>query len=163
VQQRALRLPNDGIPTITGGEAFAGGPWNNFVLQTTVAMIERLRADRSATGLVSTVSGLVNKPGIAVYAAHPDPRPLLLADLGDDAEAATPQVEAIGGYEGPATVAAYTVQYDDGEPARCTAILDTPAGQRCVATAHDPELARRVTKEELIGATVTVDRTTFEA
>jgi acetyl-CoA C-acetyltransferase len=162
VQQRALRLPTDGVPTITGGESFAGGPWNNFVLQTTAAMIERLRTDRDATGLVSTVSGLVNKPGLAVYAARPEPTPLLVADLGEEADAATRRVEAISGYEGPATVAAYTVQYDDGEPGRCTAIADTSAGQRVVATAHDPELARRVTKEELIGTTVTVDRTTFQ-
>jgi acetyl-CoA C-acetyltransferase len=161
VQQRALGLPIDGVPTITGGESFAGGPWNNFVLQATAAMIGRLRTDPDATGLVSTVSGLVNKPGLAVYAARPEPTPLLVADLGTEADAATPLVEAISGYEGPATVAAYTVQYDDGEPARCTAIADTPAAQRVVATAHDPELARRVTKEELIGTTVTVDHTTF--
>lgn len=163
VQQRALGLPLDGVPTITGGEAFAGGPWNNFVLQTTVAMVERLRTDRDATGLVTTLSGLLNKPGLAVYAARPEPAPLLVGDLGAAADAATPRVEAIGGYEGPAIVAAYTVHYDDGEPARCTAIADTPDGRRCVATAHDPVLARRATKEELIGSTVTVERTTFRS
>jgi acetyl-CoA C-acetyltransferase len=163
VQQRALGLPIDGVPTITGGESFAGGPWNNFVLQTTAAMVERLRTDRDATSLVTTVSGLVNKPGLAVYAARPEPAPLLVTDLGSQADAATPRVEAISGYEGPATVVAYTVQYDDGEPARCTAIADTPPGQRVVATAHDPELARRVTKEELIGTAIAVDRTTFHA
>ena len=39
--------------TITGGMAFAGGPFNNFVLQATVAMIERLRrqpGERSGDG-----------------------------------------------------------------------------------------------------------------
>src|SRR5581483_735684 len=72
VQQRALGLPVDGVPTITGGESFAGGPWNNFVLQTTAAMVERLRAEPDTKGLVSTLSGLVNKPGLAVYAARPD-------------------------------------------------------------------------------------------
>jgi hypothetical protein len=86
VQQRALRLPVDGVPTITGGETFAGGPWNNFVLQATAAMIERLRAERDAKGLVTTLSGLVNKPGLAVYAARPDRQPLLLGDLADRAE-----------------------------------------------------------------------------
>ena len=48
VQQRALGLPVDGVPTITGGETFAGGPWNNFVLQTTAAMVERVRAEPEA-------------------------------------------------------------------------------------------------------------------
>jgi acetyl-CoA C-acetyltransferase len=161
VQQRALGLPSDGVPTITGGEAFAGGPWNNFVLQTTVAMIERLRADRSATGMVSTVSGLLNKPGLAIYAARPEPTPLLLADLGKEAEQATPRVTAIAGYEGTAHVVAFTVQYEDGEPAACTVIADTPNGERCVATARDADVATRATLEELVGATITVDRTTF--
>ena len=71
VQQRALGLPVDGVPTITGGEPFAGGPWNNFVLQATVAMVELLRAHPGARGMVTTVSGFLNKPGLAVYSTEP--------------------------------------------------------------------------------------------
>ena len=40
-------------------------------------------------------------------------------------------------------------------------IADTPSGDRCVATAHDAEIARASTTEELIGRTITVDATTF--
>jgi acetyl-CoA C-acetyltransferase len=162
VQQRALRLPPDGVPTITGGESFAGGPWNNFVLQTTAAMIERLRVERDATGLVSTLSGLVNKPGLAVYAARPWPAPLLLGDLGADAARATPRLEAIAAYRGPARVAAYTVAYQGMEPAQCIIIADTAGGQRCVASCADAGLARRATHEELIGTAVGVDGVRFE-
>ena len=161
VQQRALRLPVDGVPTITGGEPFAGGPWNNFVLQATAAMVERLRAQRHAQGLVSTVSAIVNKPGLAVYAAQPPAAPLLLGDLADDADRATPRVELIGGYRGPARVAAYTVAYEQATPAKCIIIADTPAGQHCVATCDDTELARRATQEELIGTAVNVDGARF--
>jgi acetyl-CoA C-acetyltransferase len=162
VQQRALGLPADGVPTITGGESFAGGPWNNFVLQATAAMIDRLRAAPDATGLVTTLSGIVNKPGLAVYATKPGTKPLFLADLRDRAEHATPRVEAITGYHGPAQVAAYTVTYDELDPARCTIIADTPDGRRCMATAHDPRLARRATEVELIGTRVAVDGGRFE-
>ena len=160
VVQRALRLPIDGVPTITGGESFAGGPWNNFVLQVTAAMVERLRAEPDATGLVTTISGLLNKPGLAVYASRPEV-PLLVADLADECEAATERVEVITGYVGPAEIAAYTVGYDGFDPVRTTVIADTPAGRRCVATCADPALARRATEEELIGTTVQVDGTTF--
>ena len=163
VQQRALGLPTDGVPTITGGEPFAGGPWNNFVFQATVAMIERLRAERDPKGLVSTVSGIINKPGLAVYAMEPHPAGLLLGDLGARAERATPRVDAILGYRGPARVAAYTVTYDDMEPAKCTIIGDTPSGQRCMATSDDAALARRATLEELIGCPVVVDGSCFTA
>src|SRR5205085_11428976 len=91
VQQRALQLPTDGVPTITGGETFAGGPWNNFVLQATAAMVERLREEEDSRGLVSSLSGLVNKPGLAVYSARPSPARLLLGDLADQADRATPR------------------------------------------------------------------------
>jgi acetyl-CoA C-acetyltransferase len=161
VQQRALGLPVDGVPTITGGESFAGGPVNNFVLQVTAAMVERLRVERDALGLVSTVSGILNKPGLAVYAAEPGDTPLLLADLATPAEAATAAVEPVAGYQGPAQVAACTVGYDGMEPATCTVIADTPDAKRCVATADDTELARRATVEELIGTAIEVDGTHF--
>lgn len=161
VQQRALGLSVDGVPTITGGEPFAGGPWNNFVLQATAAMVERLRVERDTQGLVTTVSGLLNKPGLAVYATDPGDAPLLVGDLAERAAAATPTVEAVAGYRGPAQVAACTVAYDGMEPATCTVIADTPDGRRCVATAPDPELARRATIEELIGTTIAVDATRF--
>ena len=162
VQQRALGLPVDGVPTITGGEAFAGGPWNNFVLQTTAAMVERVRAEPEALGLVSTVSGLLNKPGLAVYATRPGPEPLLLADLAERERARDAErVEAIADYHGPARVATYTVTYDGQEPVRCAIIADTPDGTRCVAACDDADLARQATREELIGQTVHVDGNRF--
>jgi len=161
VQQRALGLPVDGVPTITGGEAFAGGPWNNFVLQTTAAMVDHIRDRGERYGLVTALSGLMNKPGLAVYATEPPERPALVADLADDASRATETLEVVTGYQGPAVVAACTAAYDGLDPVRCTVIADTPAGDRCIATAHDPELARASTTEELVGRTIQVTATTF--
>jgi acetyl-CoA C-acetyltransferase len=162
VQQRALGMPADVVPTVTGGESFAGGPWNNFVLQATAAMIERLRAERGSTGLVTTLSGIVNKPGFAVYSTKPGSKSLLLGDLSDRADRATPRVDAITGYRGRARVAAYTVTYEGFDPAKCTIIGDTADGRRCMATADDSRLARRATVEELIGTAVAVDGGRFE-
>lgn len=161
VQQRALRLPGDAVPTITGGEAFAGGPWNNFVLQATAAMVERVRARPDAKGLVTTVSGLLNKPGLAVYAARPGPAPLLLGDLAAQAARATPRVDAIAAYRGPARIAACTVTYDGLLPARCTAIAATPDGRRCVASCDDPAFAKQATEVETIDAPIAVDGPRF--
>jgi acetyl-CoA C-acetyltransferase len=162
VQQRALGLPTDGVPTITGGETFAGGPWNNFVLQATAAMVERVRDEPDATGLVTTVSGLLNKPGLAVYAASPQVD-LLSDDLAAEAASATETCEVVAEYRGRARVAAYTVAYDGFEPARTTVIADTPDGARVVATCADATLAETVTREELIGTEIEVDATTFRA
>jgi hypothetical protein len=44
---------------------------------------------------------------------------------------------------------------------KTTVIADTPDGQRCVASCPDADLARRGTREELIGTAVDVDGTTF--
>ncbi|MFM8303671.1 MAG: hypothetical protein ACKOA9_05145 [Actinomycetota bacterium] len=163
VQQRALGLPTAGVPTITGGEAFAGGPWNNFVLQTTAAMVERVRRSPGEPGLVTTLSGLMNKPGLAVYSTEPGPAPLLVGDLAEAATAATLRRTVTEGYTGPATVVAYTVFFDDLEPTRTTVIADTPSGDRCVAACPDPTLAGTATREELIGTTVEVAGTAFTA
>jgi acetyl-CoA C-acetyltransferase len=161
VQQRALGLPLDGVPTITGGEAFAGGPWNNFVLQTTAAMVDRIRDRDEPHGLVTALSGLMNKPGLAVYATAPPEQPALVADLADDAARATETVDVVTGYRGPAVIAAITAAYDGLEPVRATVIADTEGGDRCIATAHDPEVARAATVEELIGRTIAVDGNQF--
>jgi acetyl-CoA C-acetyltransferase len=161
VQQRALGLALDGIPTITGGEAFAGGPWNNFVLQTTAAMVEHLRAHRGEPGLVTTLSGLMNKPGLAVYSTEPADAPLLVADLADRAASVTVRVPVVSGFVGRARVAAYTVLYDGLEPVRTTVVADTPDGARCVAACDDPALARAATRDELIGTEIAVDGTRF--
>ena len=161
IQQRELQLAPDRVPTVTGGMAFAGGPFNNFVLQSTVAMVERLRADRRSLGLVTTVSGLLTKPGLAVWStAAPDGEPFV-ADLAADAVAATPTVESVPGYRGSAEVATYTVTYDHGEPARVIAIGDTPDGRRCVAVADDRDLAARGTDEDLVGTDMNVDGPSF--
>jgi acetyl-CoA C-acetyltransferase len=162
VQQRELGLPTEGTPTVTGGMAFAGGPFNNFTYQATHQVVARLRADPGALGLVTTVCGLLTKPGLAVWSATPDGRPPLLADLGPAAAAATPVVPVVAeGHRGGATVATYTVTYDDDGPARTFVIADTPEGTRCVAVSDDRALARTAVATELIGAAVTVDGVRF--
>jgi acetyl-CoA C-acetyltransferase len=161
VQQRALRLPVDQAPTITGGEPFAGGPWNNFVLQATVAMIDRLRAAPGARGMVTTVSGFLNKPGLAVYSSTPGRAPLLVADLAEEARAATPTVDLAEDHHGQATIAACTVSYDRTGAPQVIVLADTPEGTRALAVSSDPTIAERAVTEELIGSPVRIDGTQF--
>lgn len=161
VQQRALGLPLDGTPTITGGMTFAGGPWNNFVLQATAAMVERLRSDPGARGLVTTVSGFLTKPGLAVYGTEPPARPLLVGDLADRARAVTEEVPLADGYAGPATVVAWTVGHERSGAARTLVIADTPSGERCVATSDDRDLAAAAVTDDLTGRSIVVDGPAF--
>ena len=156
VQQRELELPLDGTPTLTGGMPFAGGPFNNFVFQATATMAGQLRARPGSRGMVTTVSGLLTKPGLAVWSTEPGERASLLGDRADAAAAATPEVDVADDYAGPAVVATYTVR-PGNDGLEVVIIADTPDGRRVAAVITDSDVAERAMSEELIGAALTVD------
>ncbi len=156
VQQVELGLDPQGTPTLTGGMAFAGGPFNNFVYQATVDMIERVRADPGSYGAVTAVTGLLTKPALAVWSTEPPAGGLLLADLVDDARRATREVPLDEDPDGEGVVATYTVVHAGTEPARVCAIVDLDSGARAVAAVDDPDLARDATTTDLIGNRVKV-------
>lgn len=150
VQQRELGLSFDGTPTVTGGMAFGGGPFNNFVLQSTVAIARRLRA-APGVGLVTTVSGFLTKPGLAVWSSTPGTRPPLVADLADEVESATAAIDDVRpAHDGTGTVRALTVTYTGNEPNEVVAVLESDDGIRFVARSRDAALIARATTEELV-------------
>jgi acetyl-CoA C-acetyltransferase len=155
VQQRELRLPLAGTPTVTGSMSFAGGPFNHATFQSTATMVEKLRAAPGALGLVTTVSGLLTKPGLMVWGTTAPPRGLLVADLAEHAAARTAVAEVADTVEasGPITVAACTATYDAAGPLDLIVIGDSAAG-RVVARFADPDLAARAETEELIGTVI---------
>lgn len=161
VQQRALRMPPERTVTITGGEPFGGGPWNNFVLQSTVAMIDALRDRPGERGAVTSVSGFLNKPALAIYSTDPNPDGVLVADLAAEAEAATPMLPVLVDHHGPATIAACTVSYERSGD-RTIVFADTSSGGRCAAASTDPAVARLAEREELVGRSVHVEGHRFQ-
>ncbi|HWE71135.1 MAG TPA: hypothetical protein VG205_12255 [Acidimicrobiales bacterium] len=173
VQQRELELDGSGTPTLTGGMAFAGGPFNNYVLQATAAMAGVLRNQPDWLGVVTTVSGLLTKPGLAVWSSTPDGQAPLLGDRVEEASRVTGSIEVVESleeYAGPATVVTYTVTPDGaggaGAPgldggSRTVVVGDTDDGRRCVAVSQDPAVAADAVSGELIGRTVGVKGGTF--
>jgi acetyl-CoA C-acetyltransferase len=168
VQQRALGLDPEGTPTVTGGMSFAGGPFNNYVLGATAAVAELLRAKPSESGLVTTVSGMLSKPGLAVWSASPpaiDQGPLL-ADMAGSPAVATPTREAatVDTPGGQGLVASFTVTYggvEGAQPIRTAIVADLPDGTRTAATCEDATIARAALSTGLIGQTVHIAGTTF--
>ena len=161
VQQRELGLAPDTTPTVTGGMAFAGGPFNSFVLQSTVAVARRLR-EQPGRALVTTVSGLLTKPGLAIWSSEPDGQPPLVADLGEAAGAATEQVDVHAAHHGPATVAAATVTYEGEQPAEVIAVLDVAEGGRVIAKSSDGSMLALATGEGLVGRSLGVEGNTLQ-
>jgi acetyl-CoA C-acetyltransferase len=130
-----------------------------------VPVIHRLRAEPGAVGAVTTVSGLLTKPGLGMWTTRPDGQPPLVGDLGPEAEATTGVVEVVGeldGYDGGATVATYTVTYEGLDPVRTVAVCDTDDGRRCVAISDDADTAAWAVSHEPIGTRVDVHGGSFE-
>jgi acetyl-CoA C-acetyltransferase len=167
VQQRELGLDPSGTPTLTGGMAFSGGPFNHYVLQSLVTLGRRLRDEPTELGLVTTVSGMLSKPGLAVWSASPPRHAALPADLAADARAATqivPVADGPAASETVATVASFTITYggvDGFEAVRTAIVADLPDGVRTAASCEDAETARLAATEGLAGRTVMVKDTTF--
>ena len=159
VQQRELRLRTDGVPTVTGGMAFAGGPFNNFTYQAMAAVVPRLRESPGDLGMVTTVSGLLTKPGLAVWGAEPSRGEALIADFAEEARAATATRDVTSTASGRATVATYTVTYEGDEPTRAFVVADLDDGRRWIGTSHHADLLARGTTEELVGTRVEVHGT----
>lgn len=114
--------------------------------------------------MVTTVSGLLTKPGIGIWSTQPDDRPPLIADLADQAAATTKTVDVhvtLEEYAGTASVVSYTVTFEAGEPSRTVVIGETPSATRCVAFSNDADLARHAVSHELGGTTVLVRSGTF--
>lgn len=155
VQQNELRLDPAAPATITGGMPFAGGPFNNFVFQATAAMIERLRANPGDFGMVTAVSGLLTKPGLAIWSTQPCAE-ALVGDLVVEATDATAVAPLDEDPSGPGVVATYTTAGP-----RVSAIIDLDSGERAVAACDDEALSTQVMVEDLIGTAVQVEGRTF--
>lgn len=148
-----LGLPLDRELTVTGGMPYAGGPYNNYVLQATCRMAELIRRGRGRHGLVSSVSGVLTKQGFGLWSSRPGPRGFVFADLTESVAAkvaARPVVEADAG-EG--TVVGYTVLHERGQPPRGVVVADVDGG-RTVARTENPALVARMEEREFCGARI---------
>lgn len=156
VQQRELGLPLDGTPTVTGGMSFAGGPFNSFVFQALATMVRRLRAD-GGTGLLTSVSGLLTKPGLGVWSTEPGGRPPLIADLADEVAAVTETRRVVLTSTGSGTIATATVTHQGQDPTELVAIVDLASGERAVARSDDAALIQRAMSDGVVGDPVHLD------
>jgi acetyl-CoA C-acetyltransferase len=147
--------------TVTGSMAFAGGPYNNYVLQATCRMGELLRAAKNRNegrhegrhGLVSSVSGVLTKQGFGLWSRDPARNGFVLRDVSDDVARAIRILPVLEAPTGNAAIAGYTVLYERGQPPRGVAIVDADGGRAVVQT-EDPALIARMESVELCGAVV---------
>jgi acetyl-CoA C-acetyltransferase len=147
--------------TVTGGMPFAGGPFNNYVLQATCRSAELLRAGRGRTALVSSVSGILTKQGFGLWSTDPGPRAFRWQDLSRETARCSATREVVADYRGMATIAAYTVVHEPKAAPRMLVLADTATGARALAWSDDAAWLARTVSSELCGATISVDGAAF--
>ncbi len=88
VQADELGLALDRPFTVTGGMTFAGGPLDNYNFQALAKMVEVLRGVPGTTGLVTCVSGMITKHGMALWSTEPPGEGFRFADVSDETQRA---------------------------------------------------------------------------
>jgi acetyl-CoA C-acetyltransferase len=154
VQARELGIDEARALTVTGGMTFAGGPLNNFVLQALVKLVERLREEPGAAGLVSAVSGILTKQGVSLWSTRPLERAFAFFDVTEETAREQVPLALVEHCDGPARIASYTVLFEGERAARTVFVCDLAGGRRTLSASDDPALAELGTREELCGRSV---------
>ena len=143
--------------TLTGGMTFAGGPLNNYVLQAAVEMCSALRASGGELGLLTAISGMVTKQGVAVWGGRPPAGGCRIENVTSAVAGSGEAVPVVADGEGPARVLTYTVMFGRPDPERGVVLAELPGGRRALAVTTAPETMASMTGEEWIGRAVALD------
>ncbi len=142
---------------------FAGGPLNNATFQALARMVEQLRAVPGTTGLLTGISGMITKHGMALWSTTPPDEEFRFADVSAATEATTSVLELTSDHRGGAVVDGYTVAHEQGEPRYAAALARTPDGRRCAARCDDPVVAAAMARDDWCGREILVDGARFSA
>lgn len=156
VAAESLGLGEDRLLTQTGGLTFAGGPLNNYVTHSIATMIDVLREDAGAIGLVSANGGFLTKHAIGLYSTAPPAHAFSSANVQDEVDQ-VPSTPVAKDHVGPVTIEAYTVMHTAEGPEAGLCALKTPAGARTWGRVTDVAVAEQMTREEAIGRTGDLD------
>ena len=143
--------------TVTGGMPFAGGPYNNYVLQATCRAAELMRQGQGRTALVSCVSGVLTKQAFGLWSVDAPARGFVHEDVSDAVAREVRALDVLDDFTGPATLAGYTVLHGRGQAPRGVALVDTATGKRAMTATDDAALIARMQQEEFVGRPVQVD------
>ena len=126
-------------------------------------MVPLLRDAPGSTGLLTFISGIITKHGISVWSTTPpDHDGFAYADTSEAVAAGTPALDVVDDHRGMATIDAYTVAHEGGEPRSTTIVASTADRTRVVARNDDAALAADMTADEWCGRDVTVDGDRFQ-
>jgi acetyl-CoA C-acetyltransferase len=148
--------------TVTGGMSYGGGPYNNYVLQSTARMGRLLRQGKGRIGLVSTVSGVLTKQGFGLWAATRPDCGFHWSDVTERVAASMGEKPVLADYAGPGRIAGYTVLHEPNRPVTAIAVADLDGGTRALATSRDAAIIAAFEGErEFVGTPVQLEGESF--
>ena len=157
VAAQELGLSEDRPLTVTGGLTFGGGPLNNYVMHSIARMVELLREQPAAKGLITANGGNLYKCVMGLYSGEPPAADFQQADAQAEIDA-LPARRCLPEYAGEATIESYTVMYAGDEAKVGHIACLTPAGDRTWVNVDDLDLMAAMASEEFCGRTVRVER-----
>jgi acetyl-CoA C-acetyltransferase len=138
--------------TVTGGLPYHGGPASGYLTHSIAAIVERLRADPGALGLVSGVGMHMTKHVYGCYSTTPSRAHV------PPAAPAPAETAVVAQYDGDVRVSAYSVVHGrDGTSEWALLVCDLPDGTRTYAQLRDPDACARAEQQELVGTTVRIE------
>jgi len=159
----ALDLGLERDLTVTGGMSYGGGPYNNYVLQSTARLGQLLRAGQGRLGLISTVSGVLTKQGFGLWSTDRPADGFRAADVTDTVAAAVAEKPVLADYSGPGQLAGYTVLHEPNQPVQAIAVVDLADGARALATSIDPAVTAAFEGDtEFVGTPISVNGERFQ-
>ena len=156
---QSLGLDLDRQLTRTGGLPFAGGPWNNYVMNAIATMMNDLRDRPGERGLVWGNGGYTTKHAFGVYSTAPPAHGFRHGHPQDQIDA-MPRRELASPTEaaGNATIEAYTVMHSrEGLPETAIAACLLADGRRAWGSSTDADLTTAMCDDEWVGRSMTLD------
>lgn len=142
--------------TVTGGLPYAGGPGNNYAMHSAATMVQKLRADPGAFGLVTANGWYLTKQSTGIYSTRRPERPFERQDpaaLQREIDA-LPHPEVTEAPTGRGVIETYTVVHKREGPFLGIVIGRDEAGRRFAAnTPGDPQTLANLEATEQVGRT----------
>jgi acetyl-CoA C-acetyltransferase len=145
--------------TVTGGLPYFGGPGNSYSTHAIASMVEKLRTDRGARGMIGANGGYLSKYAVGVYSS--EPRDFERCDSNTIRRQidALPRVRTAHEAAGAAKIESYTVVHDKSGPSHAIVVGRLAAsGERLLANTRpgDESTLRTMTEEDPLGAAIDV-------
>ena len=150
----ALGLSTDKKLTVTGGMSFAGGPLNNYMIHSTVKMIDEIRQSPKKVGLVTGVSGMMTKQAFALWAKEPLIN-FTSKDVTDNATVLEKPIPLSRLENGLGKIIGYTIlPKNKQDEEKAVVYIEDINGDRKVLISYDKATLQNMGEEEWVGKSV---------